>query len=153
MSTVPKTGMVVVTDLVEDVTNIHPPNKQDVGARLARWALAKDYDRSDVVFSGPMFRQAKVEDGSIRIQFDQVDGGLTSHDGKPLTHFLIAGEDKKYVSADATIDGASVVVHSVDVPKPVAVRFAWDELARPNLMNKAGLPANSFRSDEWPLDE
>jgi sialate O-acetylesterase len=153
MSAVPKAGMVVVTDLVESTTDIHPPNKQDVGARLARWALAKDYDRSDVVYSGPIYKQAKVEGDSIRVRFEHVDGGLKSRDGKPLTDFLIAGDDKKFVPAVATIDGDSVVVRSTEVPHPVAVRFAWHELAMPNLMNQAGLPANSFRTDAWPLGE
>lgn len=149
MSAVPNSGMVVITDLVTDTTNIHPPNKQDVGERLARWALAKDYGRSEVVYSGPMFKAAKVDGDAIRIRFDQVDGGLASRDGKPLTYFLIAGDDQKFVPAEATIDGDSVVVRSADVSRPVAVRFAWDELAMPNLMNQAGLPANSFRSDQW----
>jgi sialate O-acetylesterase len=153
MRAVPKSGMVVITDLVNDTTNIHPTNKQDVGSRLAHWALAKDYDRSDVVYSGPIFKQAKVEGDSIRVQFDHVDGGLTSRDGKPLTEFLIAGADKKFVPAAATIDGDSVVVRSPAVSQPVAIRFAWHELAMPNLMNQAGLPANSFRTDAWPPAE
>lgn len=151
MTAVRNSGMVVVTDLVDDVTNIHPPNKQDVGDRLARWALAKEYDRSDVVYSGPIFKNSTVEGDAIRVRFDHVDGGLASRDGKPLTHFFIAADDEKFVPAEATIDGDSVVVRSPTVLKPAAVRFAWEELARPNLMNKAALPANSFRSDHWPL--
>jgi len=150
--TVPNTGMVVVNDLVTDVTNIHPPNKQDVGLRLARLALAKDYGRTDVVYSGPMFREAKVTGDAIRVEFDHIHGGLASRDGKPLTHFLIAGDDKQFVPAEAVIDGAAVVVRSPAVGKPAAVRFAWIDTATPNLMNKEGLPANSFRSDAWPLD-
>lgn len=150
-SLVPKTDFIVITDLVENVADIHPSNKQDVGARLANLALHHDYQKSDVVYSGPRFKSAKVEGSTIRVSFDHVDGGLASRDGKPLTHFLIAGDDEKFVPAEATIDGDTVVVKSSDVAKPAAVRFAWNEEAMPNLMNKAGLPANSFRSDKWTV--
>ncbi len=147
-----KSDFVVITDLVENVADIHPSNKQDVGDRLARLARAHDYGQSSIAYSGPRFKSAKVEASTIRVQFDHLHGGLLSRDDKPLTTFLIAGEDKKFVPAEAKIDGDSVVVSSADVTKPVAVRFAWDERAMPNLANKAGLPANSFRSDDWTLD-
>lgn len=153
LSTVPRTGMVVTTDLADEPTNIHPRNKQDVGERLARWALAKDYGRTEVVYSGPLFRTAKADGNAMRIEFDFAAGGLASRDGGPLTYFTVAGADKKFVPAEATIDGNTVVVRSPQVPQPAAVRFAWDELARPNLMNGAGLPAGSFRTDDWPLGE
>jgi sialate O-acetylesterase len=143
----PKTGMIVTTDLVKDVQDIHPVNKQDVGARLARLALAKDYGRKDVVWSGPMFRKAKFERGRAVLYFDHVDGGLVSKDGKPLDWFTIAGSDGKFVPAIAAIEGATVIVSSPDVPKPAAVRFAWHEKAMPNLFNAAGLPAVPFRTD------
>ena len=146
-----KSGMVVITDLVENVNDIHPSNKQDVGARLASLALANDYGQSSRVQSGPAFKSVMKEGATMRVQFDHVHGGLVSRDGKPLTHFLIAGEDKKFVPAEAKIDGDSVVVSSNEVPNPVAVRFAWDEKATPNLANKDGWPANSFRSEDWPL--
>jgi sialate O-acetylesterase len=148
---VSKTGMVVITDLVENVNDIHPSNKQDVGLRLARLALANDYGQSDLVASGPMFQSAKVEGATIRVAFDHVHGGLVSRDGKPLTEFLIAGADQKFVPAEAKIDGNSVVVGSPEVPNPVAVRFAWTEKSMPNLANKEGLPANSFRTDDWAM--
>lgn len=151
-SLVPKTDFIVITDLVDDVKNIHPTNKQDVGARLANLALHHDYQKSDVVYSGPRFKSAKIEDGAIRLSFDHVAGGLASRDGKPLTEFLIAGDDRKFAAAEATIDGETVVVKSAAVAKPVAVRFAWHEQAMPNLQNKASLPVNSFRSDDWPVE-
>lgn len=152
MSSMSRTGMVVTTDLADEPTNIHPRNKQDVGERLARWALAKNYDRRDVVYSGPLFRTATVDGAAMRVHFKHAEG-LAARDGRPLTYFLIAGPDKKFVPAEATIDGESVLVRCPQVPQPVAVRFAWDELARPNLMNGAGLPAGSFRTDAWPLAE
>jgi len=144
---VPSTGMAVTVD-IGNVKDIHPRNKQDVGKRLALWALAKDYGK-DIVYSGPLYKAMKAEAGTIRVSFDHLGGGLASRDGKPLSHFQIAGEDKKFVDAQATIDGESVVVSSDAVPKPVAVRFGWHQLAEPNLMNKEGLPASPFRTDKW----
>jgi sialate O-acetylesterase len=143
----PNTGMVVTTD-IGDVKDIHPQNKQDVGRRLALWALAKVYGR-DLVYSGPITKSMAVEGDKIRLRFDHVGGGLVSRDGKPLSHFTIAGEDQKFVPAVATIDGDSVVVHSEQVSKPVAVRFGWRNDAAPNLSNKDGLPASPFRTDKW----
>jgi len=91
----------------------------------------------------------KIEGDKIRISFDHLDGGLVSRDGKPLTHFSIAGENKEFVDATAEIDGDTVVVSADGVANPVAVRFAWHQEAEPNLSNKAGLPASPFRTDKW----
>lgn len=146
---IPNTGMVVCTDVVTDLRNIHPTNKQDVGKRLALWALARTYGCKDLEYSGPAFKSMKAQDGKIRLTFDHLGGGLVSRDGAPLNWFVIAGEDKRFVKAQAAIDGDSVVVSSPDVPNPKAVRLGWDERAQPNLMNKAGLPAWPFRTDRW----
>lgn len=145
----PHTGMVVVSDITDNVADIHPANKQDVGDRLARWALAGPYGRTDVVVSGPLYRSMTVEGGAIRLTFDHVGGGLVARGGD-LTDFTIAGEDRKFVAATATIDGDTIVVRAASVPKPVAVRFGWTDTARPNLFNRAGLPASPFRTDDWP---
>ena len=145
---IPHTGMAVTVD-IGNVRNIHPKNKQEVGRRLALWALAKTYNRPIAVYSGPLYRSAKTEGSSIRISFDHTGSGLASRDGKPLAHFTIAGEDKKFVPAKATIDGDSVVVSCPAVAKPLAVRFAWRDDAEPNLSNKEGLPASPFRTDSW----
>lgn len=145
----PNTGMAVTTDLVASLKDIHPPNKQDVGKRLARWALAKTYHRSDVEFSGPVFDSLAVEGKQMKLKFKHADGGLVSRDGKPLNWFSIAAADKKFVPAEAVIDGDSVVVSSPGVSEPVAVRFGWHQLAEPNLANKAGLPPSPFRTDTW----
>lgn len=148
LKTVPKTGMVVTTD-IGNFTNIHPGNKQDVGLRLAKWALSKDYGKQGIAYSGPVYQSAKVEAGKIRISFEH-PAGMKARDGKELTHFQIAGEDQKFVAAEAQVDGESIVVHSAAVPKPVAVRFGWDESAEPNLINASGLPASPFRTDDFP---
>jgi sialate O-acetylesterase len=147
---VPNTGMCVTWD-IGDVKDIHPKNKQDVGKRLALWALANTYGKTDVVYSGPLYESLAVEGNKIRVKFKHAAGGLASKEDKPLTHFQIAGEDQKFVDAKATIDGETVVVESDQVAAPKAVRFAWHGLAEPNLFNKAGLPASPFRTDEWPL--
>ena len=145
----PNTGMAVTTDLVPNLKDIHPPNKQDVGKRLALWALATTYGKSDMVHSGPIFDSSAVESKQVRIKFKHANGGLAARDAKPLSWFSIAGADKKFVPAEAVIDGESVVVSSPSVGSPVAVRFGWHQLAQPNLTNKAGLPASPFRTDAW----
>lgn len=145
---IPNTGMVVTTDITE-LDDIHPHNKQDVGKRLALWALAKTYGQADLVYSGPLYRAMFIQDRTIRISFDHVGTGLTSSDGGPLRWFEVAGRDEKFVKAKAEISGNSVLVWSDDVIQPVAVRFGWHQEATPNLSNKEGLPASPFRTDKW----
>jgi len=147
LKNVPNTGMAVTTD-IGNLTNIHPTNKQDVGHRLALWALATVYGK-DRVYSGPIYRSMKVEGDKIRLSFDHVGGGLVSRDGKPLTHFVVAGADQEFHPAVAKIEGDTIVVASDVVKRPVAVRFAPEETSEPNLMNKEGLPASPFRTDDW----
>ncbi|MFG0263914.1 MAG: sialate O-acetylesterase [Rhodopirellula sp. JB055] len=146
----PNTGMVVMMD-IGDPTNIHPKNKKPVGERLAGLALSREYGRQDIVDSGPLFQSHEVEGESIRLHFQHVGGGLTTSDGKSPSHFSIAGADQKFVAADAEIDGDTIVVHSDAVTEPVAVRYAWGSGDTPNLSNQNGLPASSFRSDDWPI--
>ncbi len=146
---IPNTGMAVTVDLVDDIKDIHPVNKQDVGKRLALWALAKTYGRDNLVYSGPLYKSMSVEGGKVRIHFNHIGGGLVSRDGKPLTFWQIAGADKKFAPAKAVIDGKTVVVSSDAVAEPKAVRFGWHQEAMPNLSNKEGLPASPFRTDRW----
>jgi sialate O-acetylesterase len=147
----PGTGMVVTTD-IGNPHDIHPRNKQEVGRRLALWALAGTYGQPDLVHSGPIYGSMTVEGSSIRIAFDHVGGGLECR-GAALTHFQIAGRDRQFIEAAAVIDGNSVVVSSPDVPEPIAVRFAWEAAPEPNLFNAEGLPASPFRTDTWPRDD
>jgi len=144
----PKTGQAVIIDIGE-ADDIHPKNKQDVGKRLALAARAVAYGE-DVTYSGPTYKSMKVEDGKVRLTFDHVGGGLVAKGGGPLKGFAVAGADKKWVWADARIDGNAVVVSSKDVAKPVAVRYAWADNPECNLANKEGLPASPFRTDDWP---
>ena len=145
---VPNTGMAVTTD-IGNPKDIHPRNKQEVGRRLALWALAKTYGREDVTYSGPLYKSMEVDGNAIRLNFDFVGSGLTSGDGEPLTWFEIAGEDKNFVTATATIEEDTIVVSSDTVSQPVAVRFGWHQTAEPNLINKEGLPASPFRTHPW----
>jgi sialate O-acetylesterase len=146
---IPGTGMAVTTDLVENIKDIHPRNKFDVGNRLALWALAKEYGKKDLVYSGPLYKAMKVEDGKIRLTFAHVVGGLKSRDGKPLSEFEIAGADGKFIPAEAAIDGDTVVVEAKEVVAPTQVRFGWRNVANPNLVNKEGLPASPFQTNGW----
>jgi sialate O-acetylesterase len=143
----PNTGMAVTID-IGDAKNIHPKNKQDVGARLARIALAKTYGKA-VVDSGPAYESMKIEGAAVRLIFKKQVGGLVAKDG-PLKQFAIAGADRKFVWADAKIDGDTVVVSSPQVSEPAAVRYAWaDNPEGCNLYNAEGLPAAPFRTDDW----
>jgi len=147
---IPHTGMVVIND-IGDLKDIHPTNKQDVGRRLAGWALAQTYKQTGVVWSGPTFKSLALEGGTLRVTFDHADGGLASRDGKPLSWFeIIDADEGGFVPAQARIDGASVVLSAPEVKRPVAMRFAWSMLAEPNLMNGAGLPAGAFRAGTAP---
>ena len=157
---VPNTGMAVIID-VGEAGDIHPKNKQDVGKRLALWALAKDYGKQDLVHSGPLQKATKVEGDKIRISFDHVGSGLIAgkkegrgpvrevKDGE-LKWFAIADAEQKWHWAKAVIDGDTVVVSSEEVKAPVAVRYAFTMNPEGcNLYNKEGLPASPFRTDQW----
>jgi sialate O-acetylesterase len=143
------TGMAVISD-IGNALDIHPKNKLDVGKRLALWALAKDYGKKDIVYSGPIYKSMKTEGNKIRLSFDYTGSGLKTMDGKEISHLTIAGADKKFVAAKGVIDSGNVVVSCETVKNPVSVRYGWSNTAEPNLANKEGLPASSFRTDDWP---
>jgi len=147
---IPNAGMVVIHD-VGNIKDIHPGNKQAVGNRLARLALARTYGRKELVSSGPVFRAMATEAGRLRLDFDHAGTGLAARDGKPLSGFeVIDAEGEEFVPAEARIEGNAVIVSAAAVPKPVAVRFAWHKVAEPNLMNREGLPAWPFRAGTVP---
>ncbi|MDP2984353.1 MAG: sialate O-acetylesterase [Candidatus Latescibacter sp.] len=144
----PKTGLSVTLDLgvAEDV---HYKNKQEAGRRTALAALKAAYGR-DIVYSGPLYKSMTAEGGKIRLRFDCIGSGLAARSNEPLKGFAIAGADRKFVWADAKIDGNEVFVWSDKVTEPAAVRYAWSSNPVCNLYNKEGLPASSFRTDDWP---
>jgi sialate O-acetylesterase len=141
-------GMAVTTDIAT-TSNIHPPNKQDVGKRLGLWALATIYGER-VVYSGPIYQGCEVHADAVSISFSHVGSGLTTSDGEMPSHFTVAGADRVFHPAAAQIVGSRVIVSSDEVKHPVAVRFAWSNTAEPNLKNREGLPASPFRTDDWP---
>jgi len=141
------TGMASAID-IGNPGDIHPQNKQEVGRRLALWALATTYGRKGE-YTGPLYRDATITGNTVRIRFTHVDKGLVARDGI-LRQFAIAGADKKFVWATAVIHGDTVLVSSPQIPHPVAVRYAWASNPEgSNLYNTAGLPAAPFRTDDW----
>jgi sialate O-acetylesterase len=143
----PNTEMAVTIDIGE-ANNVHPHNKEPLGDRLTRIALAKTYGR-DIEYSGPRYESMTIEGSAVRIKFSHLGGGLVAKGGA-LKWFQIAGADQKFVDADAQIDGDTIRVTAASVPSPQAVRYAWDDFPDGcNLYNAADLPAAPFRTDHW----
>ena len=140
------TGMAVIIDIGES-HDIHPKNKQDVGLRLAMAARGLVYHEK-LVYSGPMYRQLTIEGDRARLWFDHAGGGLAARGGGELTGFTIAGKDGQFVPAEAKVDGKTIVVLCASVREPVAVRYAWEDDPKCNLVNREGLPASPFRTDK-----
>jgi len=145
---VPRSGLALAID-IGDAADIHPKNKAEVGRRLALCALANTYEKP-IEWSGPWYKGMKKSGNKIRITFDHVDGGLAAK-GSDLQGFAIAGDDHKFIWANAAIENNTVVVSSPEVAHPVAVRYGWDNNPVCNLYNQAGLPAVPFRTDDWPM--
>jgi sialate O-acetylesterase len=141
------TGMAVTLD-IGNAANIHPSNKHDVGKRLALWALAKTYGRR-VAYSGPLYKSMKQRKGNIELSFTHAENGLALRTGSEGNGFQIAGPDRVFRDAAAKIRGKTLVVSHPEIRNPVAVRYAFTNTPTATLFNKAGLPAPSFRTDDW----
>ena len=149
---VPNTGMAVTND-IGNLKNIHPKNKQEVGRRLALWAIAETYETDKpVVPSGPVFESFEpiADSNKLELTFTYAEG-LATVDDQPLGYFTVCGEDKVFVPANAEIVDDKIVVSADEVASPVAVRFAWSDTSVPNWVNGAGLPPSAFRTDDYPL--
>ncbi|MEI9946474.1 MAG: sialate O-acetylesterase [Chitinophagaceae bacterium] len=144
------TGMVVTSDIVNDVKDIHPQMKKEVGLRFANLALAETYKKNISGYKSPVYASMKIEKDKIRISFTDAEKGLMTK-GKTPTEFYIAGEDQKFVPATAKIEGNTVVVSNKDIKNPVAVRFGFSNAGMPDLFSKEGLPVNLFRTDDWDV--
>ena len=144
---VPSTGMAVTLDIAT-VNNIHPPDKQDVGKRLALWALAKNYNKK-ITYSGPIYKSMKIEKDKAALTFDDAGNGLMFKEINGESNFIIAGKDKKFVKANVKVDGRKLIVYSPEVREPAAVRYEWSNTAEATLFNKEQLPASTFRTDDW----
>jgi sialate O-acetylesterase len=147
----PNTGMVVITDLVPDTTNIHPPLKREVGERLSNWALAKTYHKSGIAYANPSFKNMEVKGNKATISFYDADDGLMVN-GPGISEIYLAGNDKIFYPAEAKISGNKLVVLASQVKEPVAVRFAFSSAAIGNLFAKNGLPVTPFRTDNWNVN-
>ena len=160
---IPNTGMAVIIDTVPlaQSGDIHPKNKFDVGMRLARWALGRDYGQQDLVVSGPLFKALKIEGDKARLEFTHIGSGLmiakkeglvpaVENKEAKLQRFAVAGTDRKWFWATAVIENNAVVVSSPEVKEPVAVRYGFEmNPDGANLYNREGLPASPFRTDSW----
>ncbi|PKL90263.1 MAG: 9-O-acetylesterase [Ignavibacteriae bacterium HGW-Ignavibacteriae-2] len=144
----PNTAMAVTIDIGNNV-DVHPINKQEIGKRLALLAMSKIFGEN-IVCSGPVYKSMEIFGDKIVIEFDSTGSDLMIKGNEKLLGFIIAGEDKKFYNAQALLDKNSVVVSSINVPNPVAVRYAWASNPECNLYNTGGLPAAPFRSDNWP---
>jgi sialate O-acetylesterase len=144
----PRAGMAVITD-VGDEKDIHPKQKEPVGVRLGLAARALAYGQK-IEYSGPVYDSMKVDGDKVVLSFKHVGGGLVAKGGT-LTGFSIASEDKKFVNAEAKIEGDKVIVSASGVTKPVAVRYGWANYPVVNLENKEGIPASPFRTDDFPM--
>lgn len=146
LKTTPKTAMAICSDLVPA---LHPPMKSSYGTRAARAALMLAYGQKIEIY-GPMYAGSKVEGAKVRIRFDHVGQGLAFKGGDKLQGFMIAGKDRKFQWADAVIEGQEVVVSCAAVTEPESVRYGWsNQCPWANLFSKDGLPAQSFRTDDW----
>lgn len=147
---IPKSGMIVTTDLVDNIKDIHPAYKKEVGNRLANWALTETYGQSVGPYKSPQYRSMQVEGNKIRLTFDHAPNGLVMKGTEP-TELEIAGADQVFSKAQARIRGNTLEVWSDAVKNPVAVRFAFRDAPVPNLFSKEGLPVIPFRTDTWEL--
>ena len=145
--TLPHTGLAVTID-VGEAANLHPPRKEEIGDRLALWALANTYGEKRE-YSGPLYESMRVEGNSIRLAFQHVGNGLELRGESPAA-FIVAGSDKKFHRGIARVEGDNIIVSSPEVAAPVAVRYAWADSPASTLFNKDGLPASPFRTDDWP---
>ncbi|QRR04146.1 sialate O-acetylesterase [Dyadobacter sandarakinus] len=151
VSKLANTEMVVTMDVGES-RDLHPKNKKPIGVRLAKTALNRTYGFMEVAFQGPKFDYATFENQQVQVHFrpETVRGGLETNDGKAPAHFFVAGADRQFYPAAAKIEGGRIILTSLKVRRPVAVRYAFTNFPVTNLQNKDGLPALPFRSDDWP---
>jgi sialate O-acetylesterase len=149
----PKTGMVVITDLVDNVKDQHPKNKLDVGLRLANLALAETYKQNMAlsVYKNPMYKKMEVSKQKVYLYFDNALNGFIVRNNEKPTEFFIAGSDKNFLPADVKIEKDRIVVSNKQIPNPVAVRFSFSNTGMSNVFNKEGLPIVPFRTDDWEV--
>jgi sialate O-acetylesterase len=142
------TGMVVISDLVDDTTNIHPKNKHDVGYRLAAWALGDHYHQKNIVYKNPAYVDQEIKGEKITVNIGDAPGGLLIK-GPAVKELSIAGNDKIFYPAQVKVEGSRLIVSSRQVKQPVAVRYQFSNAGIGNIFSKEGLPLAPFRTDTW----
>lgn len=149
----PKTGMVVITDLVDNVKDQHPKNKLDVGLRLANIALAETYKKNlpAPAYLNPKYKSMEVSKGKVNLYFDNAPNGFMVKGDGTATEFVIAGEDKNFLPAEVKLEKSRIVVWNKQITNPVAVRFSFSNIGMSNVFNKEGLPITPFRTDNWEV--
>lgn len=145
----PNTGMVVVSDLVDDVKDIHPKEKKLVAERLANFALSQTYDIQGLYYKSPVYASHTVQGNKVTVKFHNVANGLKTQNGLPPSEFYISGADKVFLAANAEIRGNDVLLSHKDIKSPVAIRYGFTNTSIGNLISSEGLPVNLFRTDDW----
>lgn len=148
----PGTGMVVVTDLVDNIKDIHPKNKYDVGIRLANLALSQTYKKDMGPVKSPLFNRMEISGKKATLYFDNAPNGFITKNNAKATEFYVADKDRKFYPADVKIEKDRIIVSSKQVSNVLAVRFSYSNTAMSNLFSKEGLPVTPFRTDNWDLD-
>ncbi len=149
----PNTGMVVVTDLIDSVTNIHPSHKMEVGNRLAGWALAETYHRTGINYKSPEFKNAELlKNGSFQLSFDNAPNGIQVK-GKQVTGFYISGANEKWLPTEGKLDKGKLVIWNKELKQPVYIRYGFSNTETGNVFSAEGLPVVPFRTDSWPVDQ
>ena len=148
----PNTGMVVITDLVDNIKDIHPQNKKDVSLRLANMALAAHYQKQAAPWQFPQYREMKIEKDKAMIYFENAPNGFMIKGGGKASEFFIAGGDRRFYPAEVKLEKDKLIITSKQVKSPVAIRFGFSNTAMPNLFSKEGLPVAPFRTDDWEVD-
>lgn len=148
----PKVGMVVTTDLIDTITDIHPKKKKEVGLRLAGWALAETYQQPGILYKSPAYKNAEAKAGKMVINFDNAPNGLIAKD-KAITGFYISGANEAWYPAEAKLEKDKITVWSKEVKEPAFVRYGFGNTLIGNVFSKEGLPVIPFRTDNWVVDQ
>jgi sialate O-acetylesterase len=146
------TGMVVISDIAGDTTDIHPKNKHDVGLRLANWALAETYHKNGIAYKNPMYKDMEVKGNKIVVNIINAPDGLEAK-GTTVHELSVAGADKVFYPAEARVEGSRLIVSSKQVKQPVAVRYQFSNAGVGNIFSKSGFPLAPFRTDDWEVGQ
>jgi sialate O-acetylesterase len=144
------TGVVIVTDLIDSVSNIHPTHKKEVGNRLANWALAETYHKTGIAYKNPLFKSMEIKKNKIILSFDNADNGLMAKD-KIITGFYMCGNNKEWLPADVMIDNNKIILSNKKISNPQQVRYGFGNGLVGNIFSKEGLPLIPFRTDNWKV--